>query len=178
MICDRNPNDQEGPFNVLAMLITKEKRVNFQLLSPIIVDDKVFENSFSDKAFPYNSRNAKIVRYILATIEKHNGSSQTVNFNDDDATIEHILPQNADECWDMDEEKQLQLVFRLGNTCLLEKKLNIGLKNGSFEEKRKAYALSSYIDAQMIAGYNEWNENKIVNRQIKMAHAAVNIWRI
>ena len=178
VICDRNPNDQEGPFNVLAMLITKEKRVNFQLLSPIIVDDKVFENSFSDKAFPYNSRNAKIVRYILATIEKHNGSSQTVNFNDDDATIEHILPQNADESWDMDEEKQLQLVFRLGNTCLLEKKLNIGLKNGSFEGKRKAYALSSYIDAQMIAGYNEWNENKIVNRQIKMAHAAVNIWRI
>lgn len=86
------------------------------------MDDKVFENSFSDKAFPYNSRNAKIVRYILATIEKHNGSSQAVNFNDDDATIEHILPQNADESWEMDEEKQLQLVFRLGNTCLLEKK--------------------------------------------------------
>ena len=71
------------------------------------------------------------------------------------------MPQNADESWDMDEEKQLQLVFRLGNTCLLEKKLNIGLKNGSFEEKRKAYALSSYIDAQMIAGYNEWNENTV-----------------
>lgn len=44
------------------------------------------------------------MRYILATIEKHNGSSQAVNFNDDDATIEHILPQNADESWEMDEE--------------------------------------------------------------------------
>lgn len=118
------------------------------------------------------------MRYILATIEKHNGSSQAVNFNDDDATIEHILPQNADESWEMDEEKQLQLVFRLGNTCLLEKKLNMGLKNGSFEEKKKVYALSSYIDAQMIAGYDEWNESKIVNRQSKMAHVAVNIWKI
>lgn len=54
----------------------------------------------------------------------------------------------------------------------------MGLKNGSFEEKKKVYALSSYIDAQMIAGYDEWNESKIVNRQSKMAHVAVNIWKI
>ena len=30
----------------------------------------------------------------------------------------------------------------------------------------------------MIAGYDEWNESKIVNRQCKMAHVAVNIWKI
>ena len=178
VICDRNPNDQDGPFNSLAMLITKEKRVEVQLLSPIIVDDKVFENSFSDKVFPYNSRNAKIIRYILATIEKHNGSTQSVSFSDEDATIEHVLPQNADESWDMDEDKQHQLVFRLGNTCLLEKRLNLELKNGSFEEKRKAYAKSSYLDAQTIASYDEWNENSIVNRQAKMAHIAINIWKV
>ena len=44
--------------------------------------------------------------------------------------------------------------------------------------KNNLYALSSYIDAQMIAGYDEWNESKIVNRQCKMAHVAVNIWKI
>ena len=178
MICDRNPNDQDGPFNSLAMLISKEKHVDVQLLSPIMVDDKVFENSFSDKVFPYNSRNAKIVRYILATIEKHNGSSQNVSFSDEDATIEHILPQNADESWDIDEDKQRQLVFRLGNTCLLEKKLNMGLKNCAFEEKKRIYAESSYLDAKTIAGYDAWNETSIINRQAKMAHIAVNIWKV
>lgn len=178
VICDRNPNDQEGPFNALAMSISKDKKVNLQLLSPIVVDDKVFENSFSDKSFPYNSRNAKIVRYILATIEKHNGSSQTVSFSDDDATIEHVLPQNADESWEIDEDKQQQLVYRLGNTCLLEKRLNMELKNMSFDEKKKVYSLSSYFDAKTISGYDEWNESKIVNRQNRMAHVAVSIWRI
>ena len=178
VICDRNPNDQEGPFNALAVQITKEKRADVQLLSPIMVDDKVFENSFSDKAFPYNSRNAKIVRYILAAMENHNGSSQIVGINDEDATIEHILPQNADESWNMGEDKQRQLVFRLGNTCLLEKKLNLELKNGAFEEKKKVYAKSSYLDAQTIAGYEEWNENRIITRQAKMAHIAVNIWKV
>lgn len=178
VICDRNPNDQEGPFNALAMLISKEKKVDAQLLASVVVDDKVFENAFSDKSFPYNSRNAKIVRYILATIEKHNGSSQTVSFSDEDATIEHVLPQNADESWDMDEDKQQQLVFRLGNTCLLEKRLNMGLKNVSFAEKKKVYALSSYLDAKMIANDDEWTESRIVNRQNKMAHVAVSIWKI
>jgi len=118
------------------------------------------------------------VRYILATIEKHNGSSQTVSFSDDDATIEHVLPQNADESWEIDEDKQRQLVFRLGNTCLLEKNLNLGLKNSAFEGKKKIYAKSSYLDAQTIANYDDWNENRIINRQAKMAHIAVNIWKV
>ena len=178
VICDRNPNDQEAPFNSLAMVISNEKRVEKQLLSPIIVDDKSFENSFSDKAFPYNSRNAKIVRYILATIEKHNGSSQDVSFSDEDATIEHILPQNADESWEIPEEKQNLLVFRLGNTCLLEKKLNMQIKNSSFEEKKVSYAKSSYLDAKAISNRAGWTENDIVNRQLKMSHIAVNIWKI
>ena len=178
VICDRNPNDQDGPFNSLAMLITKEKRIDYQLLAPIVVDDHVFENSFSDKTFPYTSRNVKIVRYILSTLEKHNGSTQTVSFSDEDATIEHILPQNADEDWDIDEEKQRQLVFRIGNMCLLEKKLNLAIKNSNFLEKKQKYAQSSYLDSKMIAhNYDSWTEDDIIKRQAGMARIAVNIWK-
>lgn len=177
VICDRNPNDQDGPFNMLAMLIKKEKRVDYQLLLPIAVDDKVFENSFSDKSFPYTSRNVKIVRYILATLEKHNGSTQDVSFIDEDATIEHIMPQNAEDEWNVDGDKQRQLVFRIGNTCLLEKKLNMAIKNSSFQEKVKEYAKSSYLDARTIASKNSWTENDIISRQSKMARLAVNVWK-
>ena len=177
VICDPNPNDQDGPFNMLAMLIKKEKRVDYQLLLPIAVDDKVFENSFSDKSFPYTSRNVKIVRYILATLEKHNGSTQDVSFIDEDATIEHIMPQNAEDEWNVDGDKQRQLVFRIGNTCLLEKKLNMAIKNSSFQEKVKEYAKSSYLDARTIASKNSWTENDIISRQSKMARLAVNVWK-
>lgn len=177
VICDRNPNDQDAPFNTLAMVITEEKRVDYQALSSIVIDDNVFENSFTDKSFPYTSRNAKIVRYILSTLEKHDGSTQNVSFLDENATIEHILPQNATEGWDIDEEKQRQLVFRLGNTCLLEKKLNLDIKNDIFEDKVKQYAKSSYLDAQKIANTLHWTENDIITRQKRMAHIAVNIWK-
>lgn len=177
VICDRNPNDQDAPFNTLAMVITQEKRVDYQALSSIVIDDNVFENSFTDKSFPYTSRNAKIVRYILSTLEKHDGSTQNVSFLDKNATIEHILPQNATEGWDIDEEKQRQLVFRLCNTCLLEKKLNLDIKNDIFEDKVKQYAKSSYLDAQKIANTLHWTENDIITRQKRMAHIAVNIWK-
>lgn len=177
VICDRNPNDQDAPFNTLAMVITQEKRVDYQALSSIVIDDNVFENSFTDKSFPYTSRNAKIVRYILSTLEKHDGSTQNVSFLDENATIEHILPQNATEGWDIDEEKQRQLVFRLDNTCLLEKKLNLDIKNDIFEDKVKQYAKSSYLDAQKIANTLHWTENDIITRQKRMAHIAVNIWK-
>ena len=94
------------------------------------------------------------------------------------ASIEHILPQNADDSWAIDEEKQQQLAFRIGNTCLLEKRLNVNIKNNSFEAKRKVYASSSYLDAKTISGMDVWSENRIISRQSKMAYVAVNIWRV
>lgn len=60
----------------------------------------------------------------------------------------------------------------------MEKKLNMGLKNCAFEEKKRIYAESSYLDAKTIAGYDAWNETSIINRQAKMAHIAVNIWKV
>lgn len=179
VICDRNPNDQEAPFNALAMLITATRKIDFGLLAPIQIDDKVFENSFLDKSFPYNSRNAKIVRYILGKMEKYNGSTQNVSYDDEDATIEHIMPQNPDEVWDIDDDKIRQYAFRLGNSCLLEKRLNREIKSSSYGEKIKCYSRSSYLDARTLHDkYTEWNEDSITRRQRDMAHKAVAIWKI
>lgn len=179
VICDRNPNDQEAPFNALAIQITNEKKVDYSLLTPIVIDDNVFENSFLDKSFPYNSRNAKIIRYILGALEKHDGSPQNVTYFDEDASIEHILPQNADENWNVDEDKLRQLVFRLGNTCLLERRLNLEIKDSSFASKKEIYKQSVYLDAKNIGNeLDEWNENTINSRQKDMAHKAVTIWSL
>ena len=100
-----------------------------------------------------------------------------MSFIDEDATIEHIMPQNAEDEWNVDGDKQRQLVFRIGNTCLLEKKLNMAIKNSSFQEKVKEYAKSSYLDARTIASKNSWTENDIISRQSKMARLAVNVWK-
>ena len=83
VICDRNPNDQEAPFNILAQSISLNKVVDLNKLSSIMVDDIEFKSSFKEKSFPYNSRNAKVVKYILGKIERFKGSTQSVRFDDE-----------------------------------------------------------------------------------------------
>ena len=179
IICDRNPNDQDLPFNNLAVLISHEKRVDNSLLAPIMVEDSEFMNAFQEKSFSYNSRNAKIIRYILGRIERFKGSALDVQYDDENASIEHVLPQNYDETWDIDEAKAPRLVGRLGNMCLLERSVNRDLQDAPFEVKKSAYAKSSYYYAHRISEEEpQWNENSIMRFQKEMAKAAVSIWKI
>lgn len=178
VISDRNPNDQEVPFNQLAQHISSKHKVNFEFLHPIMVKDDEFETSFSEKSFPYNSRNAKIIKYILEKIEHFKGSSMKVKYDDDSVTIEHIYPRNPSEDWDIDDTKMQRLVFRLGNSCLLEKTLNRDIQNANFEEKKLSFTKSSYYYAKRISDLEEWNENSIIRLQREMAKAAVSIWKL
>ena len=179
VICDRNPNDQETPFNNLAQSISLNKVVDLNMLSSIIVDDIEFKSSFKEKSFPYNSRNAKVVKYILGRVEHFKGSTQSVRFDDENVSIEHIYPQNPTEEWQLDESKMQRFVFRLGNMCLLEKGLNRDIQNSVFADKVDTYKKSSFYYAKKIAlDYTEWNDNTIIKLQNEMANAAVSIWRI
>jgi len=179
VICDKNPNDQEIPFNNLAISINKGGTLDFSILSSIVIEDTEFENIFKEKSFPYNTRNMQIVRYILGKIEHFKGSTLRVTLDDDNATVEHILPQNFDESWPIDESKASRLIYRLGNTCLLEKKLNRSIQNANFAEKKAIYATSSYYYAKKIAeDINDWNESEIIKIQKGMARAACSIWSL
>lgn len=179
VICDKNPNDMDVPFNVLATTIHEKRIADLSLLDKIYVEDDTFVRAFEEKSFPYNSRNVKVVRYILGKIDKFNGSNRDVLPDEEDASIEHVLPQDFDENWEIDEALGNKLVDRLGNMCLLEKTLNRELQNVAYRDKIDVYARSSYLSANDISeSYEEWNESTIVNRQRKMAKLAKTIWRI
>ena len=179
VICDRNPNDQDTPFNLLAQSISLNQVVDFGLLSSIKVDDAEFKSAFNEKVFPYNSRNAKVIKYILGKIERFKGLTRVVRFDDDSVSIEHVYPQNPSDDWDLDESKMQRFVFRLGNMCLLEKGLNRDLQNAGFAEKVAVYQGSSFYYARKIANeFTDWSESAIVNLQAELANAAVSIWRI
>ena len=179
VICDRNPNDQETPFNALAQSISIDKVVDLKKLSSIMVDDTEFKSAFKEKSFPYNSRNAKVVKYILGKIEYFKGSTHLVHYDDDNVSIEHIYPQNPTDEWELDETKMQRFVFRLGNICLLEKNLNRVIQNVSFEKKLPIYQKSSYYYAKKISSdYTEWNDSSIIKLQTEMANSAVSIWKV
>lgn len=179
VICDRNPNDQDAPFNALSMYIQNNGSADISLLDKIYISDSEFERMFAEKVFPYTSRNVKVIRYILGKIDRHNGSAIDIALEDENVSVEHILPQNYSENWVFDERKWSTFVDRLGNMSLLERTLNTHLQDASYSDKLSVYKKSGYLSSnEIVDGYPVWNEDSIIHRQQRMAKAAKSIWRI
>ena len=178
VICGKNPNDIERVYNNIAIQITTEKIYDKKRLKEVYIDDNEFVPIFSRKSFVDNSRNNKIIRYILGKIERFSGGTREVNIDGNTDTIEHILPQNPDETWGEDYNFD-NLIYRMGNLCLLEKVYNNELKNKPYADKVILYNKSAFISTKQISeDYPIWNESTINHRQQKMSNCAKSIWKI
>lgn len=105
------------------------------VLQPIYRSDQAFRADFKEKSINTGqSRNAKVVRYILAALERDAGGVEidptATGFN-----IEHISPQAPDAGWDaFSERDQEAFMHRLGDLVLLETSLNGDLANRPYAE--------------------------------------------
>lgn len=179
VICGKNPNDIERVYNNMAILVTQEKKYDRVLLKDIYVDDNEFSTIFSHKTIPENTRNNKIIKYILGKIERFKGGSRDVYFSSETDTIEHILPQHPGEEWGEDNYDFDTLIYRLGNLCLLEKNYNKDLENKSYQQKKDVYRQSAFETTKSIPeDYLEWNSDSINQRQQLMGNCAKSIWKI
>lgn len=179
VICGKNPNDIERVYNSLAVEISSTKAYSRNSLKSIYVDDVEFVPAFSQKTMVDNSRNTRVIKYILGKLERFNGGLREVNTDSELDTIEHILPQNPGQEWGEDNYDFDSLIYRLGNMCLLEKKYNKDLQNASYNKKSEAYLQSSFVTTSIIpTEYTTWDGNTITKRQQKMGKCAKSIWKI
>ncbi|WMJ07515.1 DUF262 domain-containing HNH endonuclease family protein [Nitrosomonas sp. sh817] len=150
------------------------------VMKPIYPNDDKFRGDFSEKILrTTNSRNSRIVRYILCALESQlNG--QDYDFESDSITIEHILPQNPASGWSaFNEEEADAMVYRLGNMTLLAKGQNRDLGNAEFTIKKPVLAASNFELTRKVADENlEWTPERIAARQKSMAKIATSVWRI
>ena len=174
-----NPNEQEEAYNKVANEISSNKIFDIKSLQSIYVQDDNFENDFSTKQFKNTSRNHKIVKYLFSKIELYLYKNE-INPDSDIYTIEHVLPESADERWgDFSDEIINRSVYRLGNLTLLEKQLNREADTHQFEEKKRFYLQSnSELTKSIVQDYDIWNEAKIALRQKELAKHAKAIWTI
>ena len=179
VICGKNPNDIERVYNSLAVQISSTKTYNRSNLKSVYVEDTEFLPAFDQKSMVDNSRNTKIIKYILGKIERANGGLREVNSESELDTIEHILPQNPGIEWGDDNYDFDSLIYRLGNMCLLEKKYNKDLQNASYEKKSEVYQQSSFVTTSSIpTDYSVWDRKTINKRQQKMVRSVKGIWKI
>jgi hypothetical protein len=173
-----NPNAQEEVYNSIALKINANKQFSVQDFQSIYISDINFENDFSTKEFKNTSRNHKIVKYILSKIEAYKYQNE-ISPESDLYTIEHILPESADESWGMSQESINRSIYRIGNLTLLEKKLNKGADVLRYSDKVNFFNKSnSRITNALSESYESWNEEKISARQRDLAKDAKSIWRI
>lgn len=174
-----NANDQEKVYNKIAVDISMSKSFDIFDFQRVYVSNTNFENDFKTKQFRISAKNHKIVKYVYSKIENYKYKND-INSESDIYTIEHILPESADESWgDFNDEEINRCIYRLGNLALLEEKLNRDAGFLDYEAKKEIFIKSNCkITKAIPEEYNTWDETKIYARQTVLATMAKSIWRI
>ena len=185
IICGYSPADQERIYNAAAERIARgdieQLSSALTALIQIYPDDDRFRTAFTEKAIrTTQSRNNRVVRYLLCALERHLAPEHDYEFTSDALSVEHILPQNPPTGWEPFTDAEAEaLVYRLGNMTLMQAGANRDLGNAPWPAKRVAYAQSDSAITRRIAEENaEWTPERISARQRWMAAQATSIWRI
>lgn len=184
VIAGLQANEQERTYGTVAEKISKGDLVGLasilNALKPIYIGDPQFKAAFVEKVIrTTNTRNKRVVRYLLCALEKQT-SGNDHDADSDSFNIEHILPQNPDQGWDAFRDEDVELMaYRLGNMTLMQTAANRDAGNVSFAEKKPAYAASLFEITKKVAADNaDWTPERISARQTWMANQASSIWRI
>lgn len=184
VIAGLQANEQERTYSAVAEKISKGDLSGlltiFTALKPIYIGDPQFKAAFVEKVIrTTNTRNKRVVRYLLCAFEKQT-SGNDYDADSDSFNIEHILPQNPGEGWNQfrDEDAEI-MAYRLGNMTLMQSGANRDAGNALFAEKKPAYAVSPFEITKKVATDNaDWTPERLSARQTWMANQAASIWRI
>jgi len=181
VIARLHTNLKEDIYNKAAIKISNGEATSIQqianLVKPMYPADNEFKHSFSTKSIS-TKRGKKLIRYILFSIENHL-SQANLDFEENPASIEHILPENGSENYIDDFPLAIHdsFVYRLGNYTLLEEDKNRQCETLPFDQKKAIYQTSQYEMSKQIQA-NNWTPNTIDYRQVNLANYASSIWRV
>ena len=177
-------NEQERVYNAVAERISGKQLTDagavLTAMSSVYPGDDAFRAAFAEKSIrTTQSRNKRVVRYILCALERRL-TETALDFDSDSFNLEHILPENPEAGWDAFSDDEVEaLVYRIGNLTLLSKGANKDLGNAPYAVKKPVYAGSSFGVTRKIAEDNaDWNPERLAARQNWMANQATAVWRI
>ncbi len=145
-------------------------------MSKHVPQDQKFRDAFSVATVTKNY----LARYYLTAMEKQ-GTRDALLVPETDTDVvdlEHVLPKNPSEAWDMDSETVDAYHKRIGNMALMAKGDNSKIGNGHFADKSAFYKKCPYVLTQSLKDYTDWGPDEIEERQKGLAELAVKTWPI
>jgi hypothetical protein len=180
----QHTGEQERVYHNVAMQIHRGEAHDLssvlKALRSVYRSDDEFRADFADRSIkPSQSRNAKIIRYILSKLEQQAGRADL----DRDSSLytpEHVLPQSPATGWEAFSDRDLDnFVHRLANLVLLEAGKDRELANKPYDDKRPVLMTSQVLLTRQLADQNdEWTPERLEARQRHMAKLATSNWRI
>ncbi len=185
VIAKMQTNEMEKTYSRAAIKLYNGTTANIVgVLSDIktlYVADEDFKSYFSVKQFnSNNSSDKKILRYTLYKLESQEDGGNEYDFDVDNGTIEHILPESYPDSWatSFSEDEYERNVFMLGNMTLLEaSKNNKEAADKIFDDKKAVYQTSKYALTKSIDN-PDWTPQTVKHRQAHLAKLASGIWKI
>ena len=178
-------NEMEKVYSKAAINLYKNDTQNISGvlndIKDLYVNDEDFKNYFANKQFnTSNSADKKLARYTLYKLEAQEEAGNAYDFETDNRTIEHILPESYPDAWytSFTEEEYERNICMVGNLSLLEAtKNNKEAADLIFAEKKKVYATSKFALTRKIED-PEWTAQNVKKRQAQLAKLATGIWKI
>jgi len=184
IVCGLSTGEQERAYNAVAEGVARNEIAALGAalggLRSIYPDDRTFRAAFAERAIrTTQSRNNRVVRFILCALERHL-SGQDHDFTSDSFTIEHVFPQNPQAGWDaFSDDEGDALTYRLGNMTLLQAGVNKDIGNAPYAVKRALLEKSVFAITRKLGSENaEWTPERVAAHQNWMAAQATAIWRI
>jgi hypothetical protein len=180
----QHTSEQERVYHVAALQLHRGDAATvtqvLETLRTVYRSDEAFRADFAEKSIKTTqSRNAKIVRYILCKLERQAGG---IDFDADSPayTIEHVLPQSPEGGWDAFNDRDLDaFVYRLANMVMLEAGKNKDIANQPFADKRPVLQASAIHLTRRLAEENgDWTPERVGARQRQLANLATAVWRV
>jgi hypothetical protein len=174
---------QERKYNEVAERLAKEDLTQLgpalMAMRSIYPSDAVFRAAFAEKVMrTTDSRNNRVVRFILCSLEQHL-TGQNYHYASDAFRIEHVLPQNAPGWGRFSSDEAEALIHRLGNMTLLQAGTDRDPGTAAYSDKRAVYQQSGFLVTKKLANdHVDWTPESIAGQQKWMATQATAIWRI
>lgn len=141
----------------------------------IIPPDETFESAFAGARVA----KANLARYYLRALQlKADGEfePQYVPNDGGEINLEHILPQNPSDEWQIDPDVQRAHYRRLGNLVLLQVSENDLIANSTYDVKKVSLLKSGFSLTREAATYDQWGPDEINQRQAALSTIAVTTW--